>query len=177
VRDKATDIYEKVTFMKSVTETLPMPRPKKYVLLDEQDRSFLYHLKERYRKGGALSNAERQHLSNLRQRALMFLQELSLLARELPEEQQAQIFTEKTVQPFVHNLLGKDLKEETRTDRHFWLAKRFIQEAIPICAEHLPPKISAYPNLLYGKFVEVLQLIAAISPNDKVTHRRKEKED
>jgi len=139
-----------------------MPRPKKYVLLDERDRAFLYHLKERYRKGGALSNAERQHLSNLRHRTMTFLQELSSLTKELPEDQQAQIFVTNKLQPLIDGLLGKHLQRTTV--RHFELAKFFIDTSIPICQESLDfwlgPKTARYLNRILLETREMLDAVA-----------------
>jgi len=137
-------------------------RPKKYAVLDERDRTFLYHLKERYGKGRALSNAERQHLFNIRQRALAFLQELPFLAKDLPEDQQAQIFTEKTLRPFIHNLVGKDVKEEKRTDRHYQLVQLFGVYGLNVCQDRLTKRNPDAFNLIVRTFNDVRELVSLV---------------
>jgi len=114
-----------------------MPRPKEFGLLRPEDHTWLEYLRKRYRNDRAVSNADRQRLFRLRDRFKKVRDDLIYLANTLPEEQQEQMFTAEVFQPFIHNLLGKDLKVNDRTERRYQLARLFADYSLSVCQDRI----------------------------------------
>jgi len=148
-----------------------MPRPKEFGLLAPEDRTWLGYLKKRYRKG--LSSRDRQELLRLRRRISAILEQLSYLARELPEEQQSQIFTDESLEPLVVNMLGWELKDR-RTDRHYELAELFATYGLNVCQDRIAGRNPDAGRLIYrafGEARELIQLVTAQESYDEKTRK------
>jgi hypothetical protein len=55
------------------------------------------------------------------------IKDLTLLAKELDEEQLSRIFTDSTIEPFVRTMLGEGKKKKTDNDRLFFLCYTMLR--------------------------------------------------
>src|SRR5216117_2035576 len=96
-------------------------------MLRDSDRKYVESLKNRYEteKASAASGAERVRMHRIRVKACQAIIDLTTLAKNLPEDQAEQIFTEKDVRPFVEAIvLGP--RDSASLPRQISLAEMFI---------------------------------------------------
>ncbi len=104
-----------------------MVRPH-FSLLGYQGSEWLKNLKT------PLTAKDAMRLMDVRRRVKITLDELTLLAATLSEEQLSQIFSAKDLQPLIHNLVGMDLKQK-RTDRHYEVASLLAFYSLKVCKD------------------------------------------
>jgi hypothetical protein len=71
--------------------------------------------------------------SRIKKYATLALQDLTLLAQNLPEDQQAEIFTDQTVGDLLAALLKLSSEQVSRLEKDKELAKKKRQRLLPLC--------------------------------------------
>lgn len=132
-------------------------------MLRPEDRTWLGYLRDRYRKEESLSNSDRQRLYRIRDRTTRVLEDLTVLAKILPEDQQTRIFAREDLQPFIHQLLGKDLNDEVRTNRHYDLAELFATYGLNVCQDRIAGRNPDAGRLILRAFSDARELIQLVT--------------
>ena len=94
------------------------------------------------------------------------LQDLTFIAEHLPEDRCDRIYTRENFDPLVCSaiLLGKDLPQNPRTERHYQLARLFAECGLNVCQEKIHSRNPDAVSLVAGAFNEVRQVIWSSIP-------------
>ena len=113
---------------------------------------------------------KRDFFKDLRRKTTAMMEALAFLADYLPDEQQTQVFTRESFDPLVCNiiLLGKDLRQNPRTERHYRLARLFAECGLNVCQYKIQSENPDVSSLVVKTFNEVRQMIwSSIQIEDK----------
>jgi len=100
---------------------------------------------------------------DLRRKGFALISALAFFIQTLPEKQQARLFTSKTLQPLIHNLVGKDLKDKERTSRHYELAYLLAIYGLNICQDKITKRNPDAAPLIIRTFNESRELIRLVA--------------
>lgn len=100
---------------------------------------------------------------DLRRKGFALIDALAFFIQHLPEKQQARLFTSNMLQPLIHNLVGKDLKDKERTNRHYQLAQLLAIYGLNVCQDRITKRNPDAAPLIFRTFNESRELIRLVA--------------
>lgn len=110
---------------------------KPYRLLQDEDRTRAWHLRERYEKTprsrDAKSGGERARLLDKRTEIKKAISDLAWFAREWPEPELKQVFTPETIRPLLDALVNSSKKSDV--EREYQIALTMTKLGVDKCLQ------------------------------------------